>query len=273
MKLNDISRNATRSEPSTISGVNNLPEDEKRQIYKRIIPQELLDRFSLPTDLYDHSGKNLLSLSCPAGSSSTEMYLYHDYGFRDPVLYGHITDTINGQIHVLLYVLNDPHSPRFDIDLMPDGTLTQLGVRDRNLAAELEAMQFGLAPGQIRKGLQLLSPAIHAFERFVLDRYHEIYFVDPLYYHNAVIFERQGFAYQRGRRLMQRINNGFQPGGDILQKLDGSNPYRQPEAASSIRLRSWAIHDNILDLPFDGVTMYKIIGKQAGIRTCPDSSW
>jgi hypothetical protein len=43
----------------------------------------------------------------------------HKIDFPDPILYAHLTDTINGQIHVLLYILNDPDSPRFDVDKMP----------------------------------------------------------------------------------------------------------------------------------------------------------
>jgi hypothetical protein len=34
--------------PSTIGGINRLPEEEKRKIYSRVIPTQLLDRFNLP---------------------------------------------------------------------------------------------------------------------------------------------------------------------------------------------------------------------------------
>ena len=59
----------------------------------------------------------------------------------------------------------------------------------------------------------------------------------------------------------------------LLQKLDGSNPFRSAKAAHSIRLRSWAIHDGILGEPFTNVTMYKRAGKHAGINTSPDCGW
>ena len=112
-----------------------------------------------------------------------------------------------------------------------------------------------------------------AFEKFVRDIGHDIYFVEPLYYHNAIIFERYGFTYQEGRRFMERIQNGFSGGGDLNSKLDGSSPFRQLDAGSSVRLRSWAIHDGILGEPFTNVTMYKRIGKSAGVNTCPDVVW
>jgi hypothetical protein len=72
---------------------------------------------------------------------------------------------------------------------------------------------------------------------------------------------------------MERIQHGFSSGGDFLPLLDGSTPFRQPEAANRIRLRSWAIHDGIFGEPFTNFTMYKRIGKPAGISTCSDCEW
>ncbi|MCB0119293.1 MAG: hypothetical protein KDD72_09710, partial [Anaerolineales bacterium] len=93
------------------------------------------------------------------------------------------------------------------------------------------------------------------------------------YYHNAVIFERYGFSYQVGKRLMESIHMGFEPSGDLRTKLDGSNVFRQSEAAESIRRRSWAIHDGLLGEPFTNVTMYKRVGKSAGVSTTKDCKW
>ena len=134
-------------------------------------------------------------------------------------------------------------------------------------------MEAGLSPGQVRKGLRLLQPATAAFEEFLISLGHELYFVEPLYYHNAVIFERYGFAYQMGKRQMERIQNGFQEGGELRQRLDGSTPFRSSKVANSIRLRSWAIHDGILGEPFTNVTMYKRLGKSANISTTPGTIW
>lgn len=258
---------------STISGINRLPEAEKQAVYSRLIPPELLERFQIPTDYSHNQGGSFLKLEAAAGRVDAEMALYHQVGFPDPVLFGHITDTLNGQVHVLIYILNDPDSPRFNVDRLQDGTTTQFGTFARNLEAELAAMEYGLAPGQIRSGMRLLGEAINAFEKFVASLGNTLYFADPLYYHNAVIFERYGFAYSRGRRLMERIAAGFAPGSDLHARLDGSNPFRRPEAANSIRLRSWAIHDGILDSNFDNVTMYKRINQQARISTSPDIPW
>lgn len=256
--------------PSTIGGINKLPEHEKRAIYGRYIPKELIKKFHLPDPVHN---KDLLKFRFAEGASDVEMMLYHQPGFPDPILYAHLTDTMNGQIHVLLYILNDPASPRFNVDRMPDGTRTQFGTLRRNLPEEHAALQAGLSPGQVRKGLRLLQHALLAFEEFISSLGHELYFVEPLYYHNAVIFERYGFAYQVGKRQMDSIQAGFQSGGELRQRLDEANPFRSPAAADSIRLRSWAIHDGILGEPFTNVTMYKRVGKSANIDTTPGCKW
>ena len=256
--------------PSTIGGINKLPEKEKRAIYARYIPQELIDKFNL-TDFIDNN--ELLKFRFAPGSSDVEMMLYHQVNFPDPILYAHLADTLNGQIHVLLYILNDPDSPRFNVDKMPDGSPTRFGIRIRNIAAETAALQEGLAPGQVRHGLRFLRKAMNAFEGFVKSLGHDMYFVEPLYYHNAVIFERYGFSYQMGRRQMEGINSGFQQGGELNQKLDDSNPFRSSKATNSIRLRSWAIHDGIMGEPFTNVTMYKRVGISANISTTSSCQW
>lgn len=256
--------------PSTIGGINKLPDNEKREIYARYIPRELIQKYNLP-DLVHNS--DLMKFRYAEGSSDVEMMLYHKVDFPDPILYGHLVDTLNGQIHILLYILNDPDSPRFDVDKMPDGSPTRFGILKRNLEAEKSAMQAGLTPGQVRQGLHMLRQAISTFEEFIASLGHDMYFAEPLYYHNAVIFERNGFNYQMGKRRMESIHLGFMEGGELNQRLDGSTLFRSPKAWNSIRLRSWAIHDGIMGEPFTSVTMYKHIGKQAGINTTPGCEW
>ncbi len=260
------------TQPYTIGGINLLPDPKKRETYFRLIPDELLQRFGIKRNFVDSQGRPLVETRWAPGNPSVEVSLFHKFGFPDPVLYGHLTDTMTGQVHVLLYILNDPDSPRFDVDRLPDGRPTRFGTLTRNLDAEKAAMDAGLSPGQVRRGLRLLTPAIKAFEHFVTELGHDMYFIEPLYYHNAVIFERYGFAYMQGRKLMEGIQQGFSAAGELLGQLDGS-AFRPREAASSIRLRSWAIHDGVLGEPFTNVTMYKRVGKGAGVNTTGDVKW
>jgi len=256
--------------PSTIGGINKLTEQEKREIYSRYIPRELMEKFNLK-ELANN--KDLLQFRFAEGSSDVEMMLYHQVNFPDPILYAHLADSLNGQIFILLYILNDPTSPRFNVDKMPDGSPTQFGIRKRHLEAEKAALEAGLSPGQVRRGLRSLGHALNAFEEFVTTLGHTMYYIEPLYYHNAVIFERHGFSYQMGRKHMNEIQAGFAEGGALRQKLDESNPFRSSKAAHSIRLRSWAIHDGILGEPFTNVTMCKYVGKSAGMNTAAGCAW
>ncbi len=256
--------------PSTIGGINKLQEMEKREIYARYIPLEVIEKFKLG-DLTRN--KELLQFRFAEGSSDVEMMLYHKPNFPDPILYAHLADSMNGQIFILLYILNDPSAPRFDVDKMPDGSPTQFGIRKRNIEAERSATQAGLAPGQIRRGLRLLGDAINTFEEFMKFLGHDMYYIEPLYYHNAILFERYGFSYQMGRRRMNEIHAEFGEGGGLRRMLDNSNPFRSSNAADSIRLRSWAIHDGILGGPFTNVTMYKRVGISSAANTAPGCVW
>lgn len=259
--------------PRSISGVNRLPEEEKEAIYTSFIPQVLLDQFDIPGDFRDANGSRLLEIECAPGTSDFILRLKHNCDALDPLVYSHVTDTMNRQIHVLLYIVNDPFSQRFDVDVMPDGAPTQFGIFRRNLGAEEASMEAGLAPGQVRSGLRAFKHTIPYFESFVYSLGHDLFFAEPLYYHNAVIFERYGFSYVKGRSLMERIESGFCPGEVYEQRLNLSSPFRHPDYANSIRGRSWAIHDGILGSGFTDVTMYKSVEISAGINTFPGAIW
>ncbi len=96
--------------PSTIGGINLLSESEKRAIYSRYIPESLLKKYNIPP-LTSAAGYNLLQFRFASGSTDVEMRLFHEVDFPDPILYAHITDTMNGQIHVLLIHSQRPRIP------------------------------------------------------------------------------------------------------------------------------------------------------------------
>ncbi|HLA42225.1 MAG TPA: hypothetical protein VJZ27_02250, partial [Aggregatilineales bacterium] len=158
-----------------------------------------------------------------------------------------------------------------DVDL--EGHSTYFGTRGRNIPEEIRAMNAGLAPGQIRWGLRAFRSTIPLFEDFVSRMGHDLFLIEPLSYHNAIVFERYGFAYTHGKSEMERIHREFQPGGSLYEWLDDSNPFRQTRCWNSISGRSWAIHDGILGHPYTGFQMYKRIGKHAEVNTFPDSMW
>ena len=70
---------------------------------------------------------------------------------------------------------------------------------------------------------------------------------------------------------MVEIDQGFQPGGRLFKRLDGSTPFRQPGMEKTIRGRSWAIHDGIMDKPWICPMMIKLIGRKEKDYTFPDA--
>lgn len=259
--------------PSSIYDINQLPEPEKHAVYSQLFPGWLLEQLEIDPVTYVRGEHKAVFFRCPAGSRSLELEIKRSPSDRDPILYFHMADTFNQRIFVLLVIINDLDAPRYNIDIDPCGNPTQLGTTGRNVPAEIAAMQHGLAPGQVRQGLRAFRSLVPVFEGFVERMGHHIFLIEPLAYHNAIVFERYGFNYVRGLDEMHRIHLEFQPGGALHRKLTPENPFRQPDAWKTVRGRSWAIHDGILGYPYTGFQMYKRIGHHAGIETFPGSEW
>lgn len=254
--------------------VNQLPERAKEAVYRHLLPDEILTQYSIdPQSLRDSEGHRLVTVTCPAGSSAVEIDIRPRPGFPDPLLYIELADNRLGQIEVLLFVVNDPDAERFDTDRDWRGERTSFGTVRRNITEEIRAMESGLAPGQVRRGLRLTRTLIPLFESFVMGLGHDYYLMEPLAYHNALLFERQGCNYVQGLRKTRWIHVEFQPGGLLHERLDGSTPFRRSEAWRTVRGRSWAIHDGVLGEPWHGVKMYKRVSQHAGIDTFPGGLW
>ncbi|HSQ15589.1 MAG TPA: hypothetical protein VLQ94_04705, partial [Candidatus Binatia bacterium] len=65
----------------------------------------------------------------------------------------------------------------------------------------------------------------------------------------------------------------FRSGGLLCGRLDGSTPFRRPSFGLTVRGRSWAIHDGILDEPWESPKMYKTVGENAGVDTFPGGKY
>ncbi|MBI5669873.1 MAG: hypothetical protein HZC41_17900 [Chloroflexi bacterium] len=259
--------------PRSIREINDLPEPQKRDIYRTLLPDWLFTDYGVDYQTLTIDGQLVVYFRYPAGSRAMEITVKRCTTDIDPMLYLNMADTFNNQLMVLLVVINDLNSPRFNIDVDEHGNPTHLGTTGRNLAAEEAAMKAGLSPGQIRAGLRSFKRAVPVFEEFVRKMGHDLFLIEPLAYHNAIVFERYGFNYIRGYREMVRINEEFRPGGELYLRLSPDKVFRQPEAWKSVRGRSWAIHDGILGHPFTGFQMYKRIGINAGLNTFPNAIW
>jgi hypothetical protein len=252
--------------PHSIREINDLPHAEKCAIYQTVIPQWVFGMCGIEETA-------AVRVRCPTGSNTVEISISHNLLANEPMFYLHMADTFNYQLAVLMAVVNDPAAPRFDIDVDELGCPNHLGTERRNIPAECQAKQAGLGPGQVRRGLRIFRSALPIFETFVSRLHHDLFLIEPLFYHNAITFERYGFAYTRGLQKMKSIHQDFLPGGPLHARLDGSTPFRLPDAWQTISGRSWAIHDGILGEPLPNIQMYKRVSRHAGIQTFPGAKW
>ena len=256
----------------SIGQVNALPRERRGQVYRSLVPRDVVLRFDVdPETLADEDGAALFRVV--AGPSSVALSLKHAVDAEDPLLYLQLADTTTNQIEVLLFVVNDPLAERFDTDRLPDGTPTHFGTQGRNTDEEISAMKAGLAPGQVRRGLRLTRDLVPILERFIDALHHDAFYIQPLAYHNSILFERLGFAYVMGLGRMEWIHKEFAPGRLLYGRLDGSTPFRELGAEKSVRGRSWAIHDSVMGMPYSDVKMYKRVGIHAGVITFPEAAW
>ena len=259
---------------NSLATINELPEDLRDQVYHTLLLDELLERFGIDkVTLCNPCGEKVIVVDASPHTGLVEIRLWRHLGDRDPALYIQLVDTVNNQMLVLLFATNDPEAPRFQVDRDLGGEPTKFGTLTRNVEAEIAAMHAGLAPGQVRRGLRMSRHILPTFERFVARLGHDMYMMEPLAYHTALLFESFGCAYSLGRRRMEWIQQEFQPDGELYNRLDGSTPFRVRGMEQTVRGRSWAIHDGVLNEPFTDVHMYKNIGKPAGVNTFPDWKW
>ena len=259
---------------TSLVAINQLPPEVRDQVYCTLLHDELLQLYSIDqATLCNPLGEKVVLVDASPQLGLLEMRVWRQLSDRDPLLYMQLADTPNNQIIVLMFITADPDQPRFMVDQNWGGEPTKFGTLSRNLEAEVAAMQAGLTPGQVRKGLRMARRMLPNFEHFISRLGHAIFLLEPLAYHSAILFESMGCSYSQGLRRMDRIQLGFQPGGELYERLDKSSPFRVPGAEKTVRGRSWAIHDGILNEAYSGYHMYKVVGKHAGVCTFPGSVW
>src|SRR5712691_14018 len=252
----------------SIGTLNALPAGVRDQLYLRLIPGDLLERFGVdPGTLHGPAGDRLVRITASEDKTWARIELRQREQDRDPVLLLDIGMSAFAAPELSLVQVIDPMAPRFGIDRDPDGHDTLLGTASRNLAEEARALGAGLAPGQVRQGLRMLANVLQCMDDFCRLLGRDFYLVEPLFYHSALLYERHGCDYFIGRARMDEIHGGFQRGGVLHACLDGPTPFRQRDFAATVRGRSWAIHDGVLGEPFSlgpaSVKMYRVPGRAA----------
>ena len=255
----------------SLADVNSLPSAEKERLYGGLLPPRLFERFGIDRATFRGAdGNRKIDIIAPAGLGLLRIEVRLHPEDRDRVFFLDLADTRYHQMELAFCVICNPDAPRFDVDTDISGRDNCFTTMGRNVPEEVRAMAAGLFPNQCRRGLGMFGEFFLRLERFVDALGMEMIVAEPLTYDNAIRYEKYGFDYLTGRRLMQEIDRGFQPGGDLFSRLDGSSPFRLPELARTVRGRSWAIHDGIMDRPWDGVRIYKMVGQSPEIDTFPD---
>lgn len=255
----------------SILAINRLPEAEKERIYAVLLPQRLRRLLGLAdTGSCNSSGERLVDYIAPQGLPLLRIEARQRPYDPDMVFFLELADTPYHQLELCFCIICDPAAPRFDVDIDEHGKINWFASHGRNIPEELRAMRAGLFPNQTRRGLQLFTDFFPLLERFTDALGIEMIVAETLSYDNAIRYEKYGFDYLRGKRLMGEIDREFQPGGRYFARMDGSTPFRMPGMERTVRGRSWAIHDGILDQPWDDVQIYKMVGVNAAINMFPE---
>ncbi|MRR55280.1 MAG: hypothetical protein EG822_12370 [Deltaproteobacteria bacterium] len=257
----------------TLKDINTLQEWEKERIYGRIVPDRLLSMFNISSETFQgRDGERKVFFTAPEGLGLCRIEMRLAPLDRDAVFYLEIADTQHHQMELAFCIINDPFTPRFNVDVDEHDRNNCFTSYGRNIPEEIRAMKAGLFPNQTHRGLRMFPDFLPLFEFFVDSLGMEFIIAEPLTYDNAIRYEKYGFDYLTGKRLMLEINEGFRNGNIYQRRLDGSSPFRCAGAEKTVHGRSWAIHDGILEKPWDDIRIYLQIGHKAGIDTFPEKA-
>jgi hypothetical protein len=262
-----------------IRKISHLSLTEKAGIFRLLIPPSLYHRFWIdPLSFCDLEGRQRCRIFSPRGDRTCLVELTWP-SIQEPLYSIQLTDGADRrELEWDFVIVNDPESPAFNTQVDGDGRDTLFGWASRNKGEEEKALKAGLFPGQTRRGLRITGEVLDCLIFFCRIFDIKAIRLEALFYHNAITYERYGFAYYEGYHLMRRIHELFQPGEHLYNRLDGSTPFRSPEFGNTVRGRSWAIHDGILsDLKDDVIqegwespVMYRMIDKTRPMITFPN---
>jgi hypothetical protein len=255
---------------TAIRQINQLPAEEREAVYRRLIPPRVIDLLELdPVTGLDPRGNRLVTYLCPPDQGMVRIEVRRHPQDEDCVYLLKLTQPTEEFVEIAFIMVTDPDAERFHVDRDPAGNPASILTGIRNPAEDLRAFRAGLAPGQVRRGLRLFRQVLPLVESFASELRKDQISVEALRYHHAILYERYGFGYLTGRDRLEEIHREFQPGGLLHRRLDGSTPFRMPEAAGTVRGRSWAIHDGILGEPWRVPRLYRIVGQVMAMPTFP----
>jgi hypothetical protein len=259
----------------SIAKVNKLPKEERDPIYLRLVPDSIFEKFYIDRKaLTNQFGERVVRGIFPPDENFGCIEVKYRSTDRDCIFSCQVSlQSFMESLHLDFLIINDPFSERFNVDIDEIGRDTLLGNRSRNIPEEVKAMEAGLAPGMVRHGLGLMKESAKCLERFMEPLGLKTITVNAFYYHNAIVWERYGFTYFKGGKMMEKIHKEFQHGGLLCERLDNSTPFRRKGMEGTVRGRSWAIYDGIyldaFDEEWESPMMYNILGRDFKVNTFP----
>ncbi len=260
----------------SIAKLNRLAKDERDRTYLQLVPRSIFERFQInPKTLLNKDGERVVRGIFPSDENFGCIEVQYRAGDKDSIFSCQVSlESFMESLHLDFVIINDPFSERFNVDVDEQGRDTLYGTRSRNIPEEIRAMEAGLAPGMVRRGLRLMEEFTGCLDKFMASLGLKSITTNAFFYHNAILWEKYGFTYFRGGKIMENIQKEFQPGGLFYERLDNSTPFRKKGMEGSIRGRSWAIYDGIyvdaLGEEWESPIMYKTVGKDFKVNTFPD---
>ncbi len=181
---------------SSIQEINQLPREMAEGLYARLVPDDLLTRFAIdPQTLQGPEGTRLVRITAPADKPWARVEVRSSTEDRDPALLVDVEMSARSVPALAFVQITNPRAARYGIDRDPEGRDTLFGTVSRNVEEEIRARNDGLAPGQVRRGLTMLPKVLEAMDGFCRLMGTELYLIEPLFYHSAILYERHGCGY------------------------------------------------------------------------------
>ena len=150
-----------------IQRISRLNQLEKEGIYRILIPPSLYYRFGInPLSFCEKNGNRVVRFFCPQGDRTCLVEIKLP-GTENPIYSIQLTDSGDmTQIEWDFLIVNDHDAPKFETHIDKEGRDTMFGWASRNIEEEKKAVEAGLFPGQIGKGLGLTGETVEVLEFF-----------------------------------------------------------------------------------------------------------
>src|SRR4030043_269011 len=169
----------------SIAKVNKLPKEERDSIYLRLVPDSIFEKFYIDRKtLANPFEERVVRGIFPPDENFGCIEVKYRSEDRDCIFSCQVSlETFMQSLHLDFLIINNPFSERFNVEIDELGRDTLFGTQSRNIPEEIKAMEAGLAPGMVRKGLHLMREFVKCLEIFTGERNLKTITNRGLFYH------------------------------------------------------------------------------------------